>query len=167
LIGVLLGHYRIKSAIGAGGMGQVFRATDTTLGREVALKVLPAEMASNPERLDRFKREAKALAALDQPAVVGVYSVEESNGIHFLTMQLVEGQTLEPLIRQSRTRAAFRRTYRSSGRNDRLRGAVHTDGLEGPLHPAKVVASREVRSAGAAIDPARFDSELPPWLRVA
>ena len=98
LIGELLGHYRIKSAIGAGGMGEVFRATDTTLGREVALKVLPAEMASNPERLDRFKREAKALAALDHPSVVGVYSVEESNGIHFLTMQLVEGETLEPLI---------------------------------------------------------------------
>ena len=98
MIGELLGHYRIKSAIGAGGMGQVFRATDTTLGREVALKVLPAEMASNPERLERFKREAKALAALDHPAVVGVYSVEESNGIHFLTMQLVEGQTLERII---------------------------------------------------------------------
>jgi serine/threonine protein kinase len=69
LIGELLGHYRIKSAIGAGGMGEVFRATDITLGREVALKVLPAEMASNPERLERFKREAKALAALDHPAV--------------------------------------------------------------------------------------------------
>lgn len=98
MIGELLGHYRIKSALGAGGMGQVFRATDTTLGREVALKVLPAEMASNPERLERFKREAKALAALDHPAVVGVYSVEESNGIHFLTMQLVEGDTIETLI---------------------------------------------------------------------
>jgi TolB-like protein/tetratricopeptide (TPR) repeat protein len=98
LIGELLGHYRIRSAIGAGGMGEVFRATDITLGREVALKVLPAEMASNPERLERFKREAKALAALDHPAVVGVYSVEESNGIHFLTMQLVEGQTIESLV---------------------------------------------------------------------
>jgi len=98
LIGELLGHYRIKSAIGSGGMGDVFRATDTTLGREVALKVLPAEMASDPERLERFKREAKALAALDHPAVVGVYSVEESNGIHFLTMQLVEGETIEALI---------------------------------------------------------------------
>lgn len=98
MIGELLGHYRIKSAIGSGGMGEVFRATDTTLGREVALKVLPPEMASNPERLERFKREAKALAALDHPAVVGVYSVEESNGIHFLTMQLVDGQTVETLI---------------------------------------------------------------------
>lgn len=98
LIGELLGHYRIKSLLGSGGMGEVFRATDTILGREVALKVLPAEMALHPERLERFKREAKALAALDHPAVVGVYSVEESNGIHFFTMQLVEGRTIEMLI---------------------------------------------------------------------
>jgi len=98
VIGELLGHYHIRSSLGAGGMGEVFRATDINLGRDVALKVLPAEMASNPDRLERFKREAKALAALDHSSVVGVYSVEESNGIHFLTMQLVEGQTLESLI---------------------------------------------------------------------
>jgi serine/threonine protein kinase len=79
-------------------MGEVYRATDTKLGRDVALKVLPAEMASHPERLERFRREAKALAALDHPGVVGVYSVEESGGIHFLTMQLVEGRPLDKLI---------------------------------------------------------------------
>ena len=79
-------------------MGEVYRATDTKLGRDVALKVLPAEMASSPERLERFRREAKALAALDHPGVVGVYSVEEAGGVHFLTMQLVEGQPLARLI---------------------------------------------------------------------
>ena len=89
-------HYRITAALGAGGMGEVWRATDTKLGREVALKVLPAEMAENPERLDRFRREATMLAALDHPGVVGVYSVEESDGLHFLTMQLVEGRTAGP-----------------------------------------------------------------------
>jgi serine/threonine protein kinase len=78
LIGQTLAHYRITAAIGAGGMGEVFRATDTKLGREVALKVLPAEMASDPDRLARFQREAKALAALDHPGIVGVYSVEEA-----------------------------------------------------------------------------------------
>ncbi len=82
-------------------MGEVYRATDTKLGRDVALKVLPAEMASSPERLERFRREAKALAALDHPGVVGVYSVEESGGVHFLTMQLVEGQPLDKLIPES------------------------------------------------------------------
>jgi serine/threonine protein kinase/tetratricopeptide (TPR) repeat protein len=96
--GARLGAYQLVAAIGAGGMGEVYRATDTKLGRDVALKVLPAEMASSPERLKRFRREAKALAALDHPGVVTVYSVEEAGGVHFLTMQLVEGQPLDRLI---------------------------------------------------------------------
>jgi len=79
-------------------MGEVYRATDTKLGREVALKVLPAEMAASAERLERFRREAMTLASLDHPGIVGVYSVEESDGVHFLTMQLVEGESLEQLI---------------------------------------------------------------------
>ena len=98
LIGQTLAHYRITAAIGAGGMGEVYRATDTKLGRDVALKVLPAEMATNPERLERFQREAKALAALDHPGIVTVHSVEEAGGVHFLTMQLVEGQALDRVI---------------------------------------------------------------------
>lgn len=98
MIGHTLGHYRITAAIGAGGMGEVYRATDTRLGREVALKVLPAEMARDPERLARFQREAKALAALDHPNIVTVFSVEDADGVHFLTMQLVEGQALDRLI---------------------------------------------------------------------
>jgi serine/threonine protein kinase len=98
MIGRSLAHYRITAAIGVGGMGEVYRATDTKLGRDVALKVLPDEMASSPERLERFQREAKALAALDHPGIVGVYSVEEADGVHFLTMQLVEGQSLDLLL---------------------------------------------------------------------
>ena len=82
-------------------MGEVYRATDTKLGRDVALKVLPAEMAASPERLERFRREAKALAALDHPGIVTVHSVEEADGVHFLTMQLVEGQPLDRLIPES------------------------------------------------------------------
>jgi len=101
MIGRTLAHYRLTAAIGAGGMGEVYRATDTKLGRDVALKVLPAEMASSPERLERFRREAKALAALDHPGVVSVYSVEEADGVHFLTMQLVEGLPLDRLIPES------------------------------------------------------------------
>ena len=79
-------------------MGEVYRATDAKLGRDVALKVLPAEMAHDPERLARFRREAKALAQLDHPNIVTIHSVEESDGVHFLTMQLVEGQPLDHLI---------------------------------------------------------------------
>ncbi len=79
-------------------MGEVYRASDTRLERDVALKVLPPELASTPERLERFRREAKALAALDHPGIVTVFSVEEADGVHFLTMQLVEGQPLARLI---------------------------------------------------------------------
>jgi len=98
VIGKTLAHYRIIERIGAGGMGEVYRATDTKLGRDVALKVLPPETASNPERLDRFRREARVLAALDHPGIVTVHSVEEADGVHFLTMQLVEGRSLDALI---------------------------------------------------------------------
>ncbi|HKM48217.1 MAG TPA: protein kinase [Terriglobales bacterium] len=98
--GTRLGPYEIQSPLGAGGMGEVYRATDPKLGREVALKVLPAEVAHDPERLARFRHEAKALAQLDHPNIVTIYSVEESAGIHFLTMQLVEGQPLNRVIPQ-------------------------------------------------------------------
>ena len=95
MIGTTLSHYRITAKLGEGGMGKVYRATDTTLGREVALKVLPAEMAGDPARLARFEREAKTVAALNHPNIVTLYSVEEAGGVHFLTMELVEGQTLD------------------------------------------------------------------------
>jgi serine/threonine protein kinase/tetratricopeptide (TPR) repeat protein len=91
-------HYRIVDKIGAGGMGEVYRATDTKLGRDVALKVLPAGMARDPERLQRFQREARSVAALNHPHIVTIYSVEEDHGVHFLTMELVEGLSLDHLI---------------------------------------------------------------------
>ena len=98
LIGRTLSHFKITAKLGEGGMGEVYRATDTKLRRDVALKVLPEEMASDPERLARFQREATMLAALEHPSTVGVFSVEESDGVHFLTMQLVEGEPLDRLI---------------------------------------------------------------------
>jgi len=79
-------------------MGEVYRATDTKLGRDVALKVLPEEMARDPKWLARFQREARAVAALNHPHIVTIFSVEESDGVHFLTMELVEGQSLDRLI---------------------------------------------------------------------
>src|SRR5271168_5532220 len=97
-IGQTVLHYRIIEKIGAGGMGEVYRASDTKLGRDVALKVLPADMARDPERLARFQREARAVAALNHPHIVTLYSVEESGGVHFLTMELIEGQPLSRLI---------------------------------------------------------------------
>ena len=98
VIGQTLAHYRITAAIGAGGMGEVYRATDTRLRTRVALKVLPADMARDPERLERFQREARAVAALNHPHIVTIHSVEEAEGVHFLTMELVEGQPLDRVI---------------------------------------------------------------------
>jgi serine/threonine protein kinase len=77
MIGQTIGHYKIVEKLGAGGMGEVYRAIDTTLDREVALKLLPPDLAKSEERLDRFEREAKSLAALDHPNIVHIYTVEE------------------------------------------------------------------------------------------
>ena len=98
MVGTTLLHYRITGTLGAGGMGEVYAAEDTKLQRRVALKVLPPETASDPDRLRRFQREARAVAALNHPNIVTIYSVEESGGVHFLTMELVEGKTLADLI---------------------------------------------------------------------
>jgi len=98
MIGTTLLHYRIVGSLGRGGMGEVFEAEDTRLGRRVALKVLPASFASDAGRLERFRREARAVAALNHPNVVTIHSVEEAEGIHFLTMELVDGRTLASLI---------------------------------------------------------------------
>jgi serine/threonine protein kinase len=99
--GTRIGHYDIVSSLGAGGMGEVYRATDLALGRDVALKVLPDAMAHDRDRLERFGREARAVAALNHPHIVTIYSVEESDGVHFLTTELVEGQSLERQIPSS------------------------------------------------------------------
>jgi TolB-like protein/Tfp pilus assembly protein PilF len=93
-----LGQYEILAPIGAGGMGEVYRAKDPRLGREVAVKVLPPGMAHNDDRLARFQREARAVAALNHPHFVTIFSVEEAGGVHFLTMELVVGQALDRLI---------------------------------------------------------------------
>ena len=98
LTGRQLGVYQVKSLLGRGGMGEVYLARDTRLGRDVALKVLPAIFTSDPERRSRFQREAKAIAALNHPNVVTIYSVEEIDGVHFTTMELIEGKTLVELI---------------------------------------------------------------------
>jgi Tol biopolymer transport system component len=98
LIGRNLGQYRITAAIGAGGMGEVYRATDTRLGREVAIKVLPASAASDPERRKRFEQEARSASALNHPNILTVYDVGEIEGTSYLAMELVEGKTLRELL---------------------------------------------------------------------
>jgi Tol biopolymer transport system component len=94
-VGTRLGPYDILAPIGAGGMGEVYRAKDTKLDREVAIKVLPAALAQDPERLARFEREAKVLASLNHPNIAQIYGIEESNNVRALVMELVPGETLK------------------------------------------------------------------------
>ncbi|TDI11821.1 MAG: hypothetical protein E2P04_07130, partial [Acidobacteria bacterium] len=95
----MLAHYRLVEKIGEGGMGVVWKAVDSKLDREVAIKILPDELSRNAERLERFQREAKAIAALNHPNIITIHSIEEHDGHRFLVMELVEGDSLDRLIR--------------------------------------------------------------------
>ncbi len=98
--GTKLSSYEILDPIGAGGMGEVYRARDTKLGREVAVKVLPEAFAQNEERLARFEREARLLASLNHPNIATLYGFEQSNGVQFLVMELADGETLAERLRR-------------------------------------------------------------------
>ena len=98
MVGTQLGHYRIERKLGEGGMGEVYLATDTKLGRQVALKVLTGALAGDPDRQERFEREARAAAALNHPNIVTIHSVENIDGVPILTLELIDGQTLGELI---------------------------------------------------------------------
>jgi TolB-like protein len=138
------GPYEIVAPIGAGGMGEVYRAMDTKLGRDVALKILPAEMAQDPDRLARFQREARAVAALNHPNVVTLHSVEECDGVHFLTMELVEGQSLDQIIPKDGF-AADRIIDMASALAEAL-AAAHDKGLvHRDLKPANIMVTNDGR----------------------
>src|SRR5437868_3479504 len=92
--GTRLGPYEIVAALGSGGMGEVYRARDQRLGREVAVKVLPPHLASDPDRIRRFTREAKAVAALSHPNILAIHDFGQENGVFFAVTELLEGETL-------------------------------------------------------------------------
>ncbi len=98
-VGSRLGHYDVTALIGEGGMGQVYQATDTQLGREVALKILPEAFATDPDRLARFQREAKVLASLNHPNIAAIYGIEQGGDTRALVLELVEGPTLADRIK--------------------------------------------------------------------
>src|SRR5437870_12525235 len=101
--GTKLGRYEIRSKLGEGGMGEVYLAEDAELHRKVALKVLPSEVAAHPDRMRRFKQEATAAAALNHPNIAHVYEIGESDGVHFIAMEFIDGQTLREKIHRERT----------------------------------------------------------------
>jgi eukaryotic-like serine/threonine-protein kinase len=144
LSGQTLLHYRIIEKIGAGGMGDVYRATDTKLSRDVALKVLPSEMALDPDRLVRFQREARAVAALNHPHIVTIYSVEEADGVHFLTMELVSGKSLDHEIPQDGL--SVTRTVKIATELADALAAAHEKGIvHRDLKPANVMVTESGR----------------------
>src|SRR5262249_7217352 len=98
--GTRLGPYEVLAPLGAGGMGEVYRATDTRLKRQVAIKILPGALAADPDRLARFQREAEVLASLNHPHIAAIYGLEEAAGASALVMELVEGATLADRIAQ-------------------------------------------------------------------
>ena len=125
--GKRLGPYEITAPIGAGGMGEVYRATDTNLKRQVAIKVLPAAVASDPERLARFQREAEVLAALNHPNIAHIHGLENSDGNIALVMELVEGRTIADRIAQGAIPLATR-PCRSRHRSPRLSKPLTSEG---------------------------------------
>ncbi len=99
-IGTQLGSHEITALLGKGGMGEVYRARDTKLKREVAIKILPDEFSRDPERLARFQREAEVLASLNHPNIAAIYDVDEANSSRFLVLEFVGGETLAEQIRR-------------------------------------------------------------------
>ena len=143
--GARLGPYTISSAIGRGGMGEVFRAHDARLNRDVAIKVLPEAFANDPDRLARFEREAQVLASLNHPNIAHVHGLEEGNGVRGLVMELVEGHTLAEVIKAAGTRGMpighalpIARQIAEALDVAHERGIVHRD-----LKPANIVVTAD------------------------
>src|SRR5262250_3022809 len=101
--GTKLGRYEIRSKLGAGGMGEVYLAEDTRLHRKVALKVLPADLASNRDRMRRFEQEATAAAALNHPNIATIHEIGDHDGTHFIAMEFIDGTTLGEVIHRGHT----------------------------------------------------------------
>jgi len=143
-IGTILNHYSITGKLGEGGMGTVYSAEDTRLGRQVAVKVLPPQVSEDAERLHRFEREARSIASLNHPNVVTLFSVEQSGDTHFLTMELVDGVPLSEVIDEDGL--SMERFFRlalplvEAVAAAHARGIIHRD-----LKPANIMVTGNLR----------------------
>ncbi len=144
-----VGPYEILAPLGAGGMGEVYRALDTRLGREVAVKALPAERLADESRRRRFVQEARAASALNHPNIVAIHEIESSNGIDFIVMEYVPGQTLDGL-RPGKSRRSHpppgRKTRRLRSADTLARRAEGLEAGQPPQHAAPAFVGRRFNS---------------------
>ena len=175
MIGKNLAHYEVTAHLGAGGMGEVVRARDTRLGRDVALKILPQAVADDAERLARFQREAQLLASLNHPNIATIHGVEEHEGVRFLVMELAEGVDLQVRLRDGALplddATAIARGIAEGLEEAHERGVVHRD-----LKPANVMVSADgkvkildfgLARAYSGSDPGEGDPALSPTITAA
>ena len=143
--GTRLGVYEVLSAIGAGGMGEVYKARDTKLQRDVAVKVLPQQFAADADRLSRFEREAQVLALLNHPNIAQVYGLEDSGGTRALVMELVDGQTLADFISAEGPRGVpLARAWQVASQIADALAAAHERGIvHRDLKPANVIVKTD------------------------
>jgi hypothetical protein len=154
--GSCLGSYEIIAPLGAGGMGEVYRARDTKLGRDVALKILPDTFNQDPERVARFKREAQVLASLNHPNIAGIYGIDEAEGQQFLTLELVEGETLDARLKPRAPAAT------ATDGTRRLRAEGASASLAIPVDEALAIARQIVDALEAAHDKGIVHRDLKP-----
>ena len=171
--GARIGPYEILSALGAGGMGEVYRARDTKLGRDVAIKSLPAAFLHEPERVARLQREAQLLASLNHPHIAAIYGFEETDGAHLLILELVDGQTLADLLRRGPLALGevltIARQVAEALEAAHEKGIIHRD-----LKPANIALTRDGTvkildfGLAKAVDPSDSDSvSMSPTLSLA
>ncbi len=135
--GTRLGVFEIQSALGAGGMGEVYRAHDTRLGRDVAIKILPEVFAADAERVTRFEREAQALAAINHPHIAAIHGVEQSGPTRFLVLELVGGESLDARLKSGPLRVdeALRLTRQIVDALEEARSRRHSQRNPGLVAP--------------------------------
>ena len=144
MIGKSLNHYEVEALLGVGGMGEVYRAKDTRLGRAVAVKVLPAAFDQYADRIVRFEREARVLASLNHPSIASLYGMEKSGNKHFLVMELVEGETLAECLRRGPI-AAEEALQFAQQMAEALEAAHHSGVVHRDLKPANIKINNEGR----------------------
>src|SRR3954454_24416638 len=140
----IVSHYRLDEEIGRGGMGVVYRATDTRLGRALAIKMLPADATADPDRNARFVREAQAASALNHPHIVTIYDIDQADGVTFIAMELVDGTTLDRLVAQGPLPVSKALQYATD--IAAALGAAHASGIvHRDIKPGNIMVTRDGR----------------------